>query len=132
MKILIADDNQAYRELIASVLENYGECTCAEDGLIAVNEFKKAMESKEPYNLVCLDINMPRMNGQETLLKMRNLEREQGIDYKTEVPITMISALDDEKHIVDAFLNGNATSYITKPLTEDKLIDEMRLYGLLC
>lgn len=132
MKILIADDNRFSRELIESVLGNYGECRCAEDGASAVQEFEKAIDSREPFSLVCLDIRMPLMDGQQALRKIRFMERERGVGFSEEVPVIMITALDDEEQVSEAFLRGNATSYITKPLTYDKLVEEMTLYGLLC
>lgn len=131
MRILIADDNRFSRELIKSVLEEFGICVCTEDGVQALNEFKTAFTSGNPFDLVCLDIRMPRMNGQEVLCKIREFEKEQGVSCSKKVAISMITALDDEKNISEAFCSGKAVSYITKPLTRDKLIGELTLYGIL-
>lgn len=132
MRFLIADDNRFSLELIKSVLEEYGECVCAEDGVKAVEEFEKSLNGGNLFDLICLDIRMPRMDGQEALCRIREIEKKDRADIEHDTVVTMITALDDEMHITEAFLKGNATGYITKPITRDKLIDEMTLYGLLC
>ena len=48
---------------MASFLSKYGECDITVDGMEAVDAFMMALEDKEPYDLICLDIMMPVMDG---------------------------------------------------------------------
>ncbi len=76
MKILLAEDDFATRKFMASFLAKYGECDVTVDGMEAVDAFLMALEDKEPYDLVCLDIMMPVMDGYQALMGIRNLEKE--------------------------------------------------------
>ena len=54
------------------------------DGMEAVDAFMMALEDGEPYDLVCLDIMMPVMDGYQALMGIRNLESK-GIFLKTKL-----------------------------------------------
>lgn len=118
MNILIADDEQPNRILMDKLLSGYGECTLTENGAEAVEAFEWAIEDNEPYDLICLDIVMPEMSGQEALVKIRSIEKEQGLK---EAKIIMCTSMDSDANITDAFFNGGCTDYLTKPITPDSL-----------
>ena len=76
MKILLAEDDFVTRKFMASFLSKYGECDVTVDGMEAVDAFMLALEEGEPYDLVCLDIMMPVMDGYQALMGIRKLEKE--------------------------------------------------------
>ena len=63
MKILIVEDDFASRKFMMDYMSKYGECDGTVDGSEAVEAFMMAREDDEPYDLVCLDIMMPSMDG---------------------------------------------------------------------
>ncbi len=130
MKVLIAEDDFVARRMLKEILSPFGDCDVVVDGDEAVQAFRLAWDDGAPYDLICLDIMMPQMDGQEALKQIREMEREMGIKGKKEVKVLMISALDDPKTVVQAFYQGGATSYIVKPIEKKKLIDEVRSLGL--
>ena len=65
MRILIAEDDFASRKFMLKFLTKYAEVDVTVDGQEAVNAFELALEDGEPYDLVCLDVMMPNMNGYE-------------------------------------------------------------------
>ena len=60
MKILIVDDDFTSRKILLKYLAEYGQCDVAVDGEEAVEVFKLALNEWEAYDLVCLDIMMPK------------------------------------------------------------------------
>lgn len=130
MKVLIVEDDFISRKLLQDVLGHYAECDVAVDGVEAVGAFKIALEN-DPYELVCMDIMLPRMDGQQALKEIRKLEKEKNIDVKDEVKVMMITALGDPKNVMESLYRGGANSYIVKPVDTKKLIEEIRKLGLL-
>ena len=131
MKILIVEDDSISRSLMQKILTSYGECDIAENGKEGVKAYKSAIDSGVRYDLVCLDILMPEMDGQEALIKIRQIEKEKGIKESEEAKIIMTTALNDPESIVNAFYKGNATAYIVKPVTREKLNEKLHKLGLI-
>jgi two-component system, chemotaxis family, chemotaxis protein CheY len=131
MKILIVEDDFVARRTLKEILSPYGECDVVVDGEEAIQAFQLAWDERAPYRLICMDIMMPHVDGQESLRRIREIEREMGVKGSDEARVIMISALDDPKTVVDAFYRGGATSYIVKPIQQKKLIEEIRSFGLI-
>lgn len=121
MRILIADDEHPNRILMDKLLSKYGECTLTENGAEAVEAVQWSIEDDEPYDLICLDIVMPELTGQEALKKIRELERANGMDGDKESKIIMCTSMDSDAHLTEAFFSGGCTDYLTKPITPDAL-----------
>ncbi|MEO5372155.1 MAG: response regulator [Magnetococcus sp. DMHC-1] len=130
MKILIADDEAANRILMERILAPYGKCDSVVNGLDAVESFDMAMTDGTPYDLVCLDIMMPELDGLRALTEIRKLESDKRKDGK-EATIFMVSTLDTEEHILKAFFIGGCTDYLTKPVTRNKVIEKLLQYHLI-
>ncbi|MBF0626901.1 MAG: response regulator [Magnetococcales bacterium] len=131
MKILICDDEAHNRLLMEKILSPYGRCDLMMNGKEALESFEMALMDGDPYDLVCLDIMMPEMDGQEALRKIRELERAQNIDESEEAAIFMVTALNTEEHVVQAFFRGGCTDYLAKPVTRDRVLEKMRQYNLI-
>ncbi len=134
MKILIVDDDFTNRELLKYMLQPYGECVIAEDGLEAVALFKEHLAGGEPFDLVLMDIMMPNMDGQEALREIRQMEREiYGISLNTGDYsfIIMQTALDDPKQLMESYFKGKCNGYITKPITQDELLDKLKKHNII-
>ena len=96
MKILLAEDDFATRKFMASFLSKYGECDITVDGMEAVDAFMMALEDGEPYDLVCLDIMMPVMDGYQALMGIRNLEKQRNVPEDKAVKVIMTTVLNEE------------------------------------
>ena len=131
LKILIAEDDMVSRRLIKKILSSYGECDVAVNGNEAVQSFNIALKEENPYDLVCLDIMMPELDGQHALRKIREIEKSKGIKEGDGVNIIMVTALDDPKNVITAFKKHGAIGYIAKPITKESLLGEIRTLGLI-
>ncbi len=131
MKTLIAEDDLVARFMLKELLSEFGPCDTVGDGREAVDLFAMALDKADPYRLVCLDILMPEVDGQQVLAEIRAMEKERRIKGADEVKVIMITAVDDPKSVFKAYYHGGATSYIVKPIDKRKLLDEIRLLGLI-
>lgn len=115
MKILLAEDDFASRKFMDRYLSRYGECDITVDGVEALEAFIMAMEDEEPYDLICLDVMMPVMNGYQVLGEIRRIEKMQNIKPDKCVKIIMTTALNEEKDVRQAYDMG-CTAYTAKPV----------------
>lgn len=130
MKILLAEDDFVTRKFMTGFLSKYGECDVTVDGMEAVDAFMMALEDEEPYDLVCLDIMMPVMDGYQALMGIRNLEKERNIPKENQVKIIMATALNDEKNVKMAFELG-CSVYSGKPIDQEKFEQVLKKFELI-
>lgn len=131
MKTLIVEDDFLARSLLSTLLSEFGPCHVAVNGREALDALERGFDENEPYDLVCLDIMMPVMDGQETLIRLRHLEEQRGIRGLEMTKVIMITAIDDSKNIMKAFRQGQCEAYLTKPLDRNKLISHIKELGLV-
>ena len=129
MKTLIVEDDFISRRILKDILSPYGDCDVAIDGSEAVQAYRLAWEDNKPYDLICMDIMMPKVDGQEALVKIRALEKTQGLRSRDEVKVLMISALDSPKSVFASYYRGGATAYLVKPVVRERLLEEIGKFG---
>ncbi len=130
MRILIVEDDVASRFLISELLSPYGLCHVAVDGEEAVAAAAKSIEDGLPYDLICLDIMMPRKDGKEALIEIRDIEARHGIRPGDGAKIIMTTTVSDSRTIIESF-NEQCEAYLIKPITKEKLIEQLRALGLV-
>lgn len=130
MKTLIVEDDFTSRLLLQRILMEHMEVHVAVDGDEAVAAFRTAVEGGEPYDLVCLDIMMPKKDGQATLREMREIEAQNGILGLDGARVMMVTALGDSKNIMESF-TSQCESYMVKPLDKNRILKELGKLGLL-
>ena len=128
MRILIAEDDFASRKAILKFLSAYGECDVTVDGMEAIDAFMMALEEEDPYDLICLDVMMPVMDGYQALKNIRDIEREHNVDPADQARVIMTSAHNEEKNVKKAFELG-CTVYCAKPIDLEKLKDMLEKLG---
>ena len=130
MKILIAEDDFASRKFMLRFLSKYGECDVTVDGMEAVDAFTMALDAEEGYDLVCLDIMMPELDGYQALKQIREYEKEKGISEEDGAKIIMTTALNEGRNVTKAFELG-CVAYAGKPIDQDKFENVLRKLGLI-
>ena len=130
MRVLIAEDDFASRKFMLRFLSKYGECDITVDGLEVVEAFSMALEENEGYDLVCLDIMMPGLDGYQALMKIREIEKEKLVPEDKAVKIIMTTALNEGKNVMKAFDLG-CTAYAGKPIDQEKFENVLRKFELI-
>ena len=130
MRILIAEDDFASRKVILKFLSEYGDCDVTVDGMEAIDAFMMALEEDNPYDLICLDVMMPVMDGYQALKNIRDIESEHNIPDEDRVKIIMTTALNEQKNVKKAFELG-CTVYCAKPIDMERLKSTLEQLGLL-
>lgn len=128
MRILIAEDDSTSARYMSGLLSRFGECTVVDDGEMALAAYRAAVDEGRPYQLICLDIMMPRKNGQEVLEEIRSQEQVAGVRSGQGIKIIMTTALGDMRSVMSAY-KGGATAYITKPILTERLYETIGSLG---
>jgi two-component system chemotaxis response regulator CheY len=130
MKTLIVEDNFPSRVLLQTFLSRYGECHIAVNGKEAVEAFRLAIDNGSPYDLICMDILMPEMDGKEAVRQVRAQEQERGIRSTDSVKIIMTTAAEDIKEVIQSF-QALCDAYLFKPIDMLELLRNLKALGLL-
>jgi two-component system chemotaxis response regulator CheY len=128
MKILIAEDDFVSRKILNTQLASLGEVDIAANGNEAFTAVKMAFETNQPYDLICLDIMMPEVDGIMVLKKIRQLEAQKGLNPETRSKIIMTTALSEKSHVLAA-AQANCNGFLVKPIDKTRLFDEIRKLG---
>jgi two-component system chemotaxis response regulator CheY len=129
MKILIVDDESVSCQIMQDILSACGICHVAKNGEEAVSAFEVARKEGEPYDILCLDIMMPGMDGHAVLKKIRALEAQNDLSPSKGVKIIMTTAMDNAKNVLGAF-RSQCDAYILKPVDKDKLLKMVHSFGI--
>ncbi|MGE5474394.1 MAG: response regulator transcription factor [Ignavibacteriales bacterium] len=130
MRILIAEDDYASRKFLYKFLSSYGECDVTVDGMETIEAFLMAWEEEKPYDLICLDIMMPKVDGLKVLKLIREKEKEKGLEKSQYAKIIMTTALSESNYVYTAFESG-CEGYAAKPLDTNKLLEVIAKLGLI-
>lgn len=107
-RILVVDDEEGARDALELILEDRYEVETAENGRHALSKIQKT-----PFELVLLDVNMPRMTGIEVLKSIK--------EYDDSIDVIMVSAADRAREATDSIKCG-ACDYITKPFDSGEIM----------
>ncbi|MDP4094075.1 MAG: response regulator [Bacillota bacterium] len=130
MRILIAEDDLASRKFLDKFLSKYGDCDVVVDGMETIDAYLFAMREKKPYDLICLDIMMPKIDGVKVLKAIRDLETQKGILPERRAKIIMTTALGEAELVQTAFEYG-CEAYASKPIDTKKFLEVMKKLGLI-
>jgi|ERR1700735_2429130 len=130
MRTLVVEDDFTSRLLLQSLLSQYGECHIAVNGMEAVAAFHNAQNSGQHYDLICMDIMMPEMDGQTAITEIRAMEEAQGTLSTSGVKIIMTTAVDDVQSVVKSF-KSLCDAYLFKPIDTQKLLSHIKEFHLV-
>lgn len=111
-RILVVEDEKSIRDAVTAYLEKEGYwVTPAADGLAALESF-----DKHPYDLVVLDLMLPKMSGEQVCAEIRDT---------SDVPIIMLTAKGEEEDRISGLEIG-ADDYLVKPFSPRELVARVR------
>ncbi len=127
MKVLVVEDDYASRAVLHRLLMPFGQTEIAVTGNQAVSAFALALKGREPFDLVCLDIMLPGMDGQSVLKEIRTLESAGAREPRKPVKVVMTTALSDRTNVVEAI--KQCDGYLVKPFDNKKLVQCLKDLG---
>lgn len=125
IRALIVDDDEPSRLLLRSLLSEVCDCTLAVDGKEAIEAVQKSIEAKSLYDLVCLDILMPEVDGLDALKRIRQIEGGHNIPEALRCKVLMTTTVSQLSKTMKAFHYG-CSAYLVKPIDKNDLIREMK------
>jgi len=129
VKTLIVEDDPTSRLVLQKFLEEYGPVHIAADGCEAIEAVEAAIDAKEYYDLICLDIKMPKMDGHEALKEIRRIELNNDEDTLL-AKIVMTTTLGDKDNVLSAFW-ARCDAYLAKPVSKEQLVGLLEEMGLV-
>ena len=120
--VLIVDDSRAIRRILGTTIRELGfEVAEAANGQEALERLE---DMDQPVRFMLVDWNMPKMNGLDFVLKVRENKR---FEESSILMVTTETAVDQMVKALDA----GANEYVMKPFTKEIIEDKLRLLGIL-
>ena len=130
MKALVVDDEATSSRIVSQLLSPHVDSVdVAGDAQRAFDLCAEALESKAPYDVICLDIKMPGVDGIEFLRELRALEEERGRVGEEGAKVLVISGACDMSTYTDAESAG-CTAYLCKPVSREKLLEQLKFLNI--
>lgn len=128
MKLLVVEDDEVSRKIMMKTLCEFGDCVVSVSGKEALVEFNHAYDVGGPFDLICLDINLPDMSGIDVLKMIRAIEKEKGISRVKGVRVVMITASSDPNCVIGSVQAG-CDNYIVKPFNRALVNEKLKNLG---
>jgi two-component system chemotaxis response regulator CheY len=130
LRMLLVEDDFVCRLLLQTFLSRYGECHVAVNGREAVEAFRSAFEEDERYDLICMDIMMPVMDGREAVRRMRAFEEAHGVFSSSGAKIIMTTTVNEIREVILCF-KELCDAYLVKPVDLTQLVGHMKSCQLI-
>lgn len=127
MRTLIAEDDLTSRILLEEMLESFGVVHVTVNGEEALLAFTNALNQGTPYQFICLDINMPKKNGQEVLKQMRSLEARFG----ARPAVIVMTTGDRNRESVISSAKNKCNGYLIKPIKAEAITTALKKFRLI-
>ncbi len=129
LRVLVVEDDFVCRVVLQGLLSKYGECHIAVNGREAVDAFRTARQAGQGYDLICLDVRMPEMDGTEALEQIRAIEATDGV-FLSRVRVFMTTSARDMKTVFGSF-KLICDAYLIKPIDGHQLEEHLRSFALI-
>jgi len=130
-RVLIVDDDVLSRKQLEKYFSPHAACDVRGDGRSAVDAFAQALGEGVPYDIVCIDIVMPGLDGSQTLEMMRAIEDEYGVQEMDRARVIITTEKNDPKSIFQAFFDQHVFAYLVKPIKKQTIETELKKLRLV-
>jgi CheY-like chemotaxis protein len=131
LNILLVDDSKSAQLKILSIFSKYGKCDQAFNGLEGVDLYRASLKSDFSYDLIVMDIVMPKMDGFAAVKEIKNIQERKKIPEEKRAKIIMLTSKADPDHLMKAHFEIGVTNYVTKPFEDKTLIEALGNLGLV-
>jgi two-component system chemotaxis response regulator CheY len=130
LRVLLVEDDFTSRLVLQTFLSRYGDCHVAVNGREAVDACRLALDKGQNYDLICMDIMMPEMDGREAVRQIRTMEETYGIFSTRGAKITMTTTVGEIKKVFQCF-KELCDGYLVKPIDLTRLMEYMESWDLI-
>lgn len=123
IRVVVVDDSSLMRQVVKKVIRQTGLDV---EEILEANDGREALDIvvKTPVGLILSDINMPRMDGLQMLMQLRQMEEHQ------DLPVIIVTTEGSDATVEQAMELG-ATGYVLKPFTPEILAEQLHKIGLM-
>jgi two-component system, chemotaxis family, chemotaxis protein CheY len=129
-RVLIAEDDLVGRLVLSRFLEGHAKCDMAVDGQEALHLYSESIGQGLPYELIFLDVMMPKMDGLKVLRAIRGTEAQKQVPGEYRAKVIMITALNDRETVMDSHDLG-CVGFVWKPVDLVKMGKLLRDIGFM-
>ena len=124
MRMLVIDADLISRKKIHRIFRHLGESVTVSDGEAGLESFRQAWQQDEPFDLICLDVNMSGLNWRDTLAAVRQMENDMELGPLARVKVVMVSSLSAPASVAEAKAVG-CDDYIVKPINPQAFLERI-------
>jgi two-component system, chemotaxis family, chemotaxis protein CheY len=125
MNFLIVDDEMTALIKMKAMLSAYGNCTAVTNGYHALEQCASAIKKGAPYDLITIDIGLPKVSGLKVLQAISQLESDNNVPASKKI---MVTASGTKENLLKASSSG-CNGFIVKPVRKDTLEEKMAALG---
>ncbi|MGB9031187.1 MAG: response regulator [Acidobacteriaceae bacterium] len=130
LRALVVEDELTSRLILQDLLSRFGDCHVAVNGSEAVEAFQSALVAGKGYDLICMDVRMPVMDGTDALRHIRAIEEKQGIYSSDGAKVFMTTSIQDVCTVTTSF-KALCDTYLFKPIDGVDLEGHLRAFRLI-
>lgn len=124
MRALVIDDELVSRKKLQRILRHVGQSEAVDNGQAGLELFRQAWDNDKPYDLICLDLNMPGMSGWEVLAELRRNEDEMELGPLARTKVVMVTIQSDPQSVAESKAAG-CDDYIIKPFNPQRILEKI-------
>ena len=129
MRTLVVDDDLVSRRLLRSLVTAFSECEVAVNGRDALQLFESRHATGTPFELICLDVMLPELDGYEVLEAIRKFEAQHQVGLSQCAKIIFFTSVEDPQLVGRSYAIG-CQAMVAKPVDRDKLIHALGAAGI--
>lgn len=127
MNILIIDSNHEHRKMLVRLLTNYGMCDVADNSIDGVRAFMRAFDEHNPYQVLMIDAQLPRIDAAALLATMRFIERQ----YHGTPSKVMIALPPDSPRLPVLREDDRWDALFLKPYSDMEIVKALMEFSLM-
>ena len=120
MKTLVVDDLRPSSRVIQPIVGKYGQCDTVNELRAIAEAFNKAWTDNTPYNLVCVDVKPPKVDGEQVLRLVRAMEEKMRLTAEQRARVILVTA-DYEQKTAERLRNLGCDAVFVKPINRKQL-----------
>lgn len=131
MRVLIVENDLSTQKKLRRIFSAFGDCSFTADGIEAVKAYRLSWIKCQPYDLICMDIQVHNTDGPRILNGLREIEKEMAVKESEGVRVIITTSLDNPTVGLNENSRAEAVAYLCKSSPVNQSLEETCVLGLL-